>query len=109
MRGGGGESCRSEEGDEGVGGDFAGWAESRGFEEGRVWVGIFALRFVCWRIEIAVVFHLGLFFFMLDPDAENMADKAGVVFGENYPRLREVKKVYDPDGVFNKWYPIAPA
>ena len=46
---------------------------------------------------------------MLDPDAENMADKAGVVFGENYPRLREVKKVYDPDGVFNKWYPIAPA
>ena len=48
-------------------------------------------------------------FFMLDPDAANRADKAGVAFGENYQRLREIKRVYDPEGVFNKWFPIPPA
>ena len=53
--------------------------------------------------------HLGLFFFCLDPDAGSQGDKASVAFGENYQRLGEVKRVYDPDGVFNKWFPIAPA
>ena len=36
-------------------------------------------------------------------------DRAGVVFGENLPRLRELKKKYDAAFVFNKWYPIEPA
>ena len=31
------------------------------------------------------------------------------MFGENLPKLRELKKKYDPKFVFNKWYPIAPA
>jgi hypothetical protein len=31
------------------------------------------------------------------------------VFGENLPRLRELKRKYDPDLIFNKWYPIPPA
>jgi len=36
-------------------------------------------------------------------------DKAQLVFGTNYPRLQQIKKHYDPDNVFNKWFPITPA
>jgi FAD/FMN-containing dehydrogenase len=36
-------------------------------------------------------------------------EKVSVVFGENYPRLRELKRKYDPDCVFKKWFPITPA
>ncbi|KAF6749617.1 FAD binding domain-containing protein [Ephemerocybe angulata] len=30
-------------------------------------------------------------------------------FAENYPRLQAIKKIYDPEHIFNKWYPIVPA
>ncbi|KAG9018270.1 hypothetical protein FRB90_011670 [Tulasnella sp. 427] len=30
------------------------------------------------------------------------------LFGPNYPRLQEVKKKYDPDMVFNRWFAIRP-
>lgn len=30
-------------------------------------------------------------------------------FGENYARLQQVKAKYDPNQVFNKWFPITPA
>ena len=36
-------------------------------------------------------------------------DKSIVVYHENYPRLQALKKKYDPDMVFNKWYPIKPS
>ena len=36
-------------------------------------------------------------------------DKAKLVFGKHYPRLQELKKKYDPDQVFHKWFPITPA
>lgn len=36
-------------------------------------------------------------------------EKITDMFGENLPRLRELKKKYDPNFVFNKWYPVAPA
>ncbi|KAF4630888.1 hypothetical protein G7Y89_g7244 [Cudoniella acicularis] len=42
----------------------------------------------------------------------NIADgtvKALDMFGENLPRLRELKRKYEPNFVFNKWYPIPPA
>lgn len=29
-------------------------------------------------------------------------------FGENLPRLRELKKKYDPDNVFWKWHSVWP-
>ena len=34
---------------------------------------------------------------------------AEVQFGENYARLQVIKAKYDPDKVFNKWFPIEPA
>ena len=35
-------------------------------------------------------------------------EKIESVFGSNLPRLRELKKKYDPDLLWNKWYPITP-
>ena len=54
-------------------------------------------------------FSSGNFFFLLDPDSASREDKAGLAFGENYQRLSEIKRVYDPEEVFNKWFPISPA
>lgn len=31
------------------------------------------------------------------------------LFGSNYARLQQVKKVYDPDMVWSKWFAIKPA
>jgi len=42
-----------------------------------------------------------------DLDAE-VPDKAKLVF-ENYPRLQAIKKRYDPENIFNKWFAISPA
>ena len=55
------------------------------------------------------------------PEGEEVVGKKGyfnasmgdetvhVVFGDNYRRLRELKKKYDPNSVFRKWFPIVPA
>jgi FAD/FMN-containing dehydrogenase len=40
---------------------------------------------------------------------EKGRDKAKLAFGENYPRLQKVKNQYDPENIFNKWFPITPA
>lgn len=45
----------------------------------------------------------------VNPNLAIGGEKAAQVFGENLPRLRELKKKYDPGFVFNKWYPIPPA
>jgi FAD/FMN-containing dehydrogenase len=36
-------------------------------------------------------------------------DKAKVAFDKNYPKLQGIKKKYDPENIFNKWFPIMPA
>jgi hypothetical protein len=36
-------------------------------------------------------------------------DKAQVLFAENYPKLQVLKKKYDPECVFSKWFVITPA
>ncbi|KAI0332483.1 FAD-binding domain-containing protein [Cubamyces sp. BRFM 1775] len=50
------------------------------------------------------------------PDSDALAnegsvptDKAKLLFRTNYPRLQQIKKRYDPDMVFNKWFVITPA
>jgi FAD/FMN-containing dehydrogenase len=35
--------------------------------------------------------------------------KAESLFLENYPRLQELKKKYDPENIFNKWFAITPS
>jgi FAD/FMN-containing dehydrogenase len=45
----------------------------------------------------------------LDAEAETSKDKAKAAFKENYPRLQRVKKQYDPENIFNKWFAITPA
>jgi FAD/FMN-containing dehydrogenase len=41
--------------------------------------------------------------------ADEVKEKARIAFGENYPALQKVKKTYDPDNVFNRWFAITPA
>ncbi|KAG9010653.1 hypothetical protein FRB94_010130 [Tulasnella sp. JGI-2019a] len=42
--------------------------------------------------------------------SENETDtNARRAFGSNYPRLQELKRKYDPEMVFNKWFCIRPA
>lgn len=42
--------------------------------------------------------------------AENDKDvNARRVYGPNYPRLQRLKRKYDPDVVFNKWFCVRPA
>ena len=36
-------------------------------------------------------------------------EKLSWVFGDKLPRLRELKRKYDPEFVFKKWFPIPPA
>jgi len=36
-------------------------------------------------------------------------NKAKILFGDNYPRLQQLKRKYDPDLLFSKWLPIVPA
>lgn len=43
-----------------------------------------------------------------DPEAV-VGDKAKAAFAENYPRLQAIKKRYDPEVIFNKWFAITPA
>ncbi|KZV71450.1 FAD-binding domain-containing protein [Peniophora sp. CONT] len=37
------------------------------------------------------------------------ADKSLALFGKHYPRLREIKRKWDPELVWNKWYVVLPA
>lgn len=48
---------------------------------------------------------------LVDPDAvvkEKAFEKAKLIFGDIYERLQRLKTKYDPECVFNRWFPIAP-
>ncbi|RXW25847.1 hypothetical protein EST38_g63 [Candolleomyces aberdarensis] len=36
-------------------------------------------------------------------------ERSKLAFASNYPRLQQIKKKYDPENVFNRWFPIVPA
>ncbi|KAH8114450.1 FAD-binding domain-containing protein [Phellopilus nigrolimitatus] len=42
-------------------------------------------------------------------DEDLSVSRSQTLFGDNYPRLQQLKKKYDPELLFNKWYPIEPA
>lgn len=42
------------------------------------------------------------------PNYSSGDEKAEKMFGGNYERLSRLKAVYDPDMLFNKWYPVKP-
>ncbi|KAJ2917522.1 hypothetical protein MD484_g2892, partial [Candolleomyces efflorescens] len=43
------------------------------------------------------------------PSGEHVAQKAEAAFASNYPKLQQLKKIYDPENIFNRWFPITPA
>jgi hypothetical protein len=47
-------------------------------------------------------------FFPLEPAPAEL-DKAKAMFDVNYPRFQGIKKRYDPENIFNRWFPIMPA
>ena len=47
---------------------------------------------------------------LIDGEAPvDLKDSSLSAFGPNYPRLQGIKKKYDPENIFNKWFPIVPA
>jgi hypothetical protein len=36
-------------------------------------------------------------------------DRSVALFGESYPKLQTLKKKYDPENVFSRWFKITPA
>ena len=46
------------------------------------------------------------------PDEEDgvyVKNNAEALFRVNYPRLQGLKKKYDPENIFNKWFAITPS
>ena len=44
----------------------------------------------------------------IDREHVTRQDKARSLFRDNYERLQEIKKKYDPDVVFDKWFVVEP-
>lgn len=51
----------------------------------------------------------------IGPDSDGLpkegaipGDRSQIFFSKAYPKLQAIKKKYDPESVFNKWYPITP-
>jgi FAD/FMN-containing dehydrogenase len=44
-----------------------------------------------------------------EEDSVCATNKVESLFLENYPRLQKLKKKYDPDNIFNKWFAITPS
>jgi hypothetical protein len=52
--------------------------------------------------------HGGEDAFVLNANIGAGDEKTQSIFGENLPRLKELKKKYDPGFIFDKWFPIKP-
>lgn len=65
------------------------------------------MRVLCIVNFVLVADSLGLLH--IDGDERPTSERVRAVFGENYPRLQAIKKKYDPEMVFSKWFGITPA
>ncbi|EKM51784.1 uncharacterized protein PHACADRAFT_150472 [Phanerochaete carnosa HHB-10118-sp] len=43
------------------------------------------------------------------PTAEARSIRAQALYGDNYPRLQQIKRIFDPNMIFDKWFPIQPS
>jgi len=59
--------------------------------------------------EMEEIHGIGYSNYNTDALSGSADERARLVFAENYPKLQRIKKRYDPDNVFNKWFPITPA
>ena len=53
--------------------------------------------------------YLGSFRYVNYLDTDEPGDPAAVAYGPNYPRLREIKKKYDPENFFHTNVNIRPS
>jgi len=44
-----------------------------------------------------------------DKSLPRLSNTPETLFGNNYSKLQEIKKKYDPDNIFSKWFAITPA
>src|SRR5215471_12882538 len=68
------------------------WADPRDTERGVAW---------CRETYAALHPYLGTFRYVNYLDADEQGDPAAAAYGPNYPRLRELKKKYDPENFFH--------
>ncbi|KAM5534865.1 hypothetical protein V8D89_011420 [Ganoderma adspersum] len=64
---------------------------------------------ICGLITGKAADNLGYGNYNSDSEAQPVASKAEANFGSNYKRLQEIKKKYDPELLFRKWFVINPA
>ena len=58
---------------------------------------------------VLVLIWIDVYCCSLDHEESVLAnDKAQSMF-EDYPRLQQIKKCYDPENIFHRWFPITPA
>ena len=67
------------------------------------------LVFLFWYTQEWSSWHADLDHTVEEEDGVVVKNKAKALFRENYPRLQELKKKYDPENIFNKWFAITPS
>ena len=75
------------------------WADPRDTDRSVAW---------CRRTYAALQPYLGSFRYVNYLDVDEPGDPAAVAYGPNYPRLREIKKKYDPENFFHTNVNIRP-